>query len=207
MAAIAIIDYGMGNLRSVTKALMRVAPNQRVYVGADPDRIHKAERVIFPGVGAIRDCIGELQRLELVDAVREATRDKPFLGICLGLHALLEHSDENDGIAALGMLPGSVRRFSGESGLKVPHMGWNRVRQARAHPIWRGIDDNSWFYFVHSYYVPLMADDSVGVSEYGVTFTAVAARGNMVATQFHPEKSQHAGLTLLDNFVRWDGAG
>lgn len=210
MASIAVIDYGMGNLRSVAKALEHVS-NTRVEVTTDPNRLRLAERVVFPGQGAIRDCIGELQRLELLDVIQELVRSRPFLGICLGMQALLRHSEENGGTAALDIFPGEVRHFQralgAEAALKIPHMGWNQVWQTRAHPLWQGIPDGSRFYFVHSYYVaPAEPELTAGTTDYGITFTAALGRGNVFATQFHPEKSQHAGLTLLANFARWDGS-
>lgn len=210
MGTIAVIDYGMGNLRSVAKALEFVS-TARVEVTADPDVVRRADRVVFPGQGAIRDCISELQRLELTDAIRELIRTKPFLGICIGMQALMTHSEENEGVDALGVFAGEVRHFRSVLGdnarLKIPHMGWNRVRQTVPHPLWRGIEDGSRFYFVHSYFVaPEDPSLTTGTSDYGVSFTAALGRGNVFATQFHPEKSQRAGLSLLANFVRWDGA-
>ncbi|MDX1654262.1 MAG: imidazole glycerol phosphate synthase subunit HisH [Candidatus Competibacteraceae bacterium] len=209
MATIAVIDYGMGNLRSVAKALEHVAPAARVLVTQDPAVIAAAERVVFPGQGAIRDCMMELARLELVEPLRRAARDKPFLGLCLGPQALMEFSEENGGVAALGVLPGRVRAFgaltdSRGGRLKVPHMGWNRVHQTRAHPLWEGIAQDSRFYFVHSYYLdPQDPQLSAGTTDYGLTFTAVVARDNVFAVQFHPEKSSHTGLRLLANFTQW----
>ncbi len=213
MGSIAVVDYGMGNLRSVAKALEHVDVRGRVEVTQNAARIRRADRVVFPGQGAIRDCMGELRRLELDEAVREAARNKPFLGICMGMQALLEFSDENGGVECLGLLPGRVRHFRdgfAEAGVpapgKVPHMGWNAVRQTRTHPLWEGIADTTSFYFVHSYFVELLPDDlTVGEADYGVTFTAAVAQANIFAAQFHPEKSQQAGLALLANFSRWDG--
>jgi len=201
----------MGNLRSVSKALEHTSNGGRVEITADPDRIRRADRVVFPGVGAIRECMSELRRLELVDVILEVAKAKPFLGICLGMQALLGYSDENEGISALGAFPGRVASFLAALGeheeLKVPHMGWNRVHQDRSHPLWRGIADDSWFYFVHSYYAaPDDTSVTVGTCEYGIRFTAAVARANIFATQFHPEKSQRAGLELLANFSRWDGS-
>ena len=213
MSTLAVIDYGMGNLHSVAKAVEHVAGTGiNVQVTADADVILAAERVIFPGVGAIRDCISELQRLELDAVVRECAASKPMLGVCLGMQALLESSEENDGIECLGIFPGTVRRFAdgltddkGER-LKIPHMGWNEVFQIAKHPLWKNIVDGSRFYFVHSYYVePSTAEFVVGSTNYGGPFTSVIARDNVFAAQFHPEKSQHAGLQLLENFVHWDG--
>ncbi|MCP1673296.1 glutamine amidotransferase [Natronocella acetinitrilica] len=213
MATIAVIDYGMGNLRSVSKALEHVDDRSRVLVTHDADQILRADRVVFPGQGAIGDCMSELHRLELDQALLEVSRSKPFLGICLGMQALLEHSDENDGVAGLGLIAGQVRHFrDGFRGAgitapgKVPLMGWTRVDQVMPHPLWRGIDSGDWFYFVHSYYVELLDGVTAGRSRYGFDFTSVVARENIFATQFHPEKSQRAGLELLANFTRWDGS-
>lgn len=213
MSTIAVIDYGMGNLRSVAKALEHVDDRARVLITHEPEQVRRADRVVFPGQGAIRDCMAELQRLELDAAIREAAASKPLLGICMGMQALLEHSEENGGVDALGLVAGRVRHFRdgfAAAGVaapgKVPHMGWNAVQQAEPHAIWRGIPDNSHFYFVHSYFVELLANGlTIGCCQYGVPFTAAIARENIVATQFHPEKSQRAGLTLLANFTRWDG--
>ncbi len=208
MSDIAVIDYGMGNLRSVAKALETIAPQQSICVTADPQKIRAADRIVFPGVGAIRDCMAEVQRLDLLPVLTEVAQTKPFLGICLGMQALLEHSEENNGIAGIGLFAGNVRYFddAAKAGLKVPHMGWNQVRQSQNHPLWQDIDDNSRFYFVHSYYVaPSNPADIAGESNYPEAFAAALARDNVFAVQFHPEKSQHAGLQLLKNFVQWDG--
>lgn len=213
MASIAIIDYGMGNLHSIAKAVEHVAGDARVWVSADPDTIRRADRVIFPGVGAIRDCMAELHRLGLDDLLREVARDKPLLGVCLGMQALLDHSEENGGVDGLGLIPGLVRRFpegltDPASGvrLKIPHMGWNQVHQTAPHPLWKDIPDGSRFYFVHSYYAtPADPIHLAGRTEYGLGFAAAVARENLFAVQCHPEKSQHAGLQLLANFVRWNG--
>ena len=213
MASIAIIDYGMGNLHSIAKAVEHVAGDDRVWVSADPDTIRRADRVIFPGVGAIRDCMAELHRLGLDELLREVARDKPLLGVCLGMQALLDHSEENGGVDGLGLIPGQVRRFpegltDPASGvrLKIPHMGWNQVHRTAPHPLWKDIPDGSRFYFVHSYYAtPADPAHLVGRTEYGLGFAAAVARENLFAVQCHPEKSQHAGLQLLANFVRWNG--
>lgn len=209
MATIAIIDYGMGNLRSVAKALERVS-KARVELCADPHRLRQADRIVFPGQGAIRDCMQALQQQELAAVIVELAQTKPFLGICIGLQALLRQSAESGGVAGLGMYAGEVRHLQEllppGAALKIPHVGWNRVRQTQAHPLWRGIADDSRFYFVHSYYATLEdAALTAGVASYGSAFTAALAQGNVFATQFHPEKSQQAGLELLANFARWDG--
>jgi len=209
---IAVVDYGMGNLRSVAKALEHVAPDVRIEVTADAGAIAAADRVVFPGQGAMRDAMRELTDRGLVPVLHEAIAAKPFLGICLGLQALFEHSEEGD-CAGLGILPGRVRRFappasahSGGERFKVPHMGWNTVSQAVAHPLWRGIADDSRFYFVHSYFVePTDPGLAAGTSAYPARFCCAVAQGSLFATQFHPEKSQAAGLALLRNFVNWDG--
>ena len=206
---IAVIDYGMGNLRSVWQALKHVAGEESVVVTADPAEVAKAERVVFPGQGAMPDCMRELDTRGLRPAVLAAARDKPFLGICIGLQMLFEHSEEGN-VAGLGVFPGEVRRFpdvqmvtaEGQR-LKVPHMGWNEVQQ-KPHPLWRDIADGTRFYFVHSYCVePRDPAVVTGSSEYGVPFTCAVGRDNIFAVQFHPEKSARDGLQLLKNFVEW----
>ena len=212
MTDIAVIDYGMGNLRSVSQALEHVAPGKTVIVTSDPAQIAAAERVVFPGQGAMPDCMRELDARGLRSAVIAAAADKPFLGICIGLQLLFEHSEEGNA-DGLGILPGKVKRFAGQmrdtaSGkLKVPHMGWNQVyQQNHEHPLWHGIDSGERFYYVHSYYVePTESGLVAGVSEYPARFTSVVARDNIFAVQFHPEKSHNAGLKLLSNFVQWNG--
>ena len=212
MVDIAVVDYGMGNLRSVSKALEHVAPGKSVVVTSDPALIAAAERVVFPGQGAMPDCMRELDARGLRQAVIEAAASKPFLGICIGLQLLFEHSEEGDA-AGLGILPGKVKHFAAQdmhdtqgNKLKVPHMGWNQVYQTHTHPLWAGIDDGWRFYDVHSYYVdPVDTSLVAGCSEYPSRFTSCVARDNIFAVQFHPEKSQHDGLKLLSNFVQWDG--
>ena len=213
MTSIAIIDYGMGNLHSIAKALEHVAGRQRVQVTSQKQAILSAERVVFPGVGAIQDCMNELCTSGLDHVIREVAASRPLLGICLGLQALLDESDENDGTNCLGIIPGRVVRFptgqlDSSSGmrLKIPHMGWNQVFRRHGHSMWGDIADGSRFYFVHSYYaVPRSATDVAAVTPYGLDFCSVVARDNVFAVQFHPEKSQHAGLQLLENFVGWSG--
>ncbi len=211
MASVAVLDYGMGNLRSVAKALEHVAPKARVTLAADARAVAAADRVVFPGQGAMKGCMQALMRDELRAAVLRAARERPFLGICLGLQALYERSEKGGNVAGLGLLPGEVRLFAGAvdahgARLKVPHMGWNSVQQVRAHPLWEGIADDARFYFVHSYYADCAsAPETVGVTDYGPRFTSAAAYGNIFAVQFHPEKSQRAGLRLLQNFMAWDG--
>jgi glutamine amidotransferase len=210
MTSIAVIDYGMGNLRSVSKALEHVAPDARVQVTSDADVVRAAERVVFPGQGAMPGCMREMDARGLRPAVLEAAREKPFLGICIGLQMLFESSEEGN-TPGLGVLPGTVRRFQPEAmqdkdggKLKVPHMGWNQVMQAEPHALWRGIADANRYYFVHSYYVEAGNPELVGgYSVYGFPFTSAVAKDNIFAVQFHPEKSQSAGLALLANFVTW----
>lgn len=211
MSSVAVIDYGMGNLHSISKALQHANPQACVAVTSDPALMREADRVVFPGVGAIRDCMAALHRLGLVPVLGELAAAKPFLGICLGMQALLEESEENDGVPCLGLLPGRVRRFAeglkdadGQT-LKIPHMGWNRVHQANAHPLWEGIPQDSRFYFVHSYYAsPALPEHVAATADYPTPFAAALACGKLFAVQFHPEKSQAAGLRLLANFLQWN---
>jgi glutamine amidotransferase len=209
------VDYGMGNLRSVAQALRAAAPEADVQVVDRPEAIRAADRVVLPGQGAMPDCMGALGGSGLQDAVLEAAATKPMLGVCVGEQMLFERSREAragaDSTPALALMPGEVIRFELEgmtqpdgSRYKVPQMGWNRVRQAKPHPLWNGIPDNSWFYFVHSYYVHAQDPAHIaGETEYGVVFTSAVARDNIFATQFHPEKSAAMGLQLYRNFVHW----
>lgn len=212
MSSVAVVDYGMGNLHSIAKALLRVAPQAEIRITHDTGLIASADRVVFPGVGAIRDCMAALDQRGLCDTLRQAAAEKPFLGICLGMQALLDHSEENGGIDGLGILPGQVLRFPDDlrnasgNALKVPHMGWNQVHQRHSHPLWRGIAQDSRFYFVHSYYAqPADPDAVAATADYPTPFACALALGNLFAVQFHPEKSQQAGLRLLENFLGWDG--
>ena len=211
---IAVVDYGMGNLRSVEQALRHVAAevsdDAEVVLASTPDLIESADRVVFPGQGAMRDCMAELDARNLRQAVIDAAASKPFLGICIGLQMLFDHSEEGD-TAGLGILSGQVKRFAadlkGQDGLrlKVPHMGWNQVEQTKPHALWADIADKAFFYFVHSYHVvPADADIVVGQTDYGYPFTAAVARDNIFAIQCHPEKSARDGLQLLRNFVGWN---
>lgn len=211
MSSVAVIDYGMGNLHSIAKALQHADSDVDVRIVSDPKAILEADRVVFPGVGAIRDCMQALDSLGLVPVLREVSEHKPFLGICLGMQALLTDSEENDLTRCLDIFHGHVLRFSegltdhaGER-LKIPHMGWNEVAQ-QAHPLWQDIPQNSRFYFVHSYYVvPDESAVTIATAEYPDPFTCALARKNVFAVQFHPEKSQAVGLQLLKNFLHWDG--
>ncbi len=206
---IAIVDYGMGNLRSVQKALAHVAPGDAIEITGEPQAVRRADRVVFPGQGAMPDCMRRLSESGLGEAVAGAARAKPFLGLCIGQQMLFERSAEGD-TPGLALLPGRVRGFADsaatrEAGLKIPHMGWNEVWQAGPHPLWRGIADGARFYFVHSYYCePAQPDLTAGTTRYPNAFTSAIARDNIFATQFHPEKSSVAGLTLLSNFATWN---
>jgi imidazole glycerol-phosphate synthase subunit HisH len=210
MVDIAVIDYGMGNLRSVHHALGTVAPNASIVVTSDPAVVASAARVVFPGQGAMPDCMRELDARNLRSAVVDAAKNKPFLGICIGLQMLFEHSSEGD-VPCLGVLPGRVVRFAHDlhdkqgNRLKVPHMGWNQVHHGKDHAMWRDIAQDERFYFVHSYYV--QTDDATLVQaecDYPEPFVCAVARANLFAVQFHPEKSHTAGLQLLKNFVSWN---
>ncbi|THB67088.1 MAG: imidazole glycerol phosphate synthase subunit HisH [Gammaproteobacteria bacterium] len=211
MVKIAVIDYGMGNLRSVSKALEKVSPEAKVMITSDSAAIDSADKVVLPGVGAIKDCLAEIDRLSLREVILNAAANKPFLGICLGMQALLNSSEECGGRECLGVIPGQVVRFGAqlncdETGehLKVPHMGWNRVVHAQPHPLWNGIESDSRFYFVHSYHAQTdSAQHSFGKTTYGIGFSAAIGRENIFAVQFHPEKSQNNGLQLLENFINW----
>jgi imidazole glycerol-phosphate synthase subunit HisH len=211
-STVAVIDYGMGNLRSVSQAVMHAAQGSgvAVVVARRPEDVMAAERIVLPGQGAMRDCMRELRDCGLHDAVVEALRSKPALGVCIGMQMLLEHSEEQD-TPGLGVIPGRVRRFRLEgrtqpdgSRFKVPQMGWNRVYQAQPHALWQGVADGAWFYFVHSFFAePTHAQHRAGMTEYGAAFTSAVARDNIFATQFHPEKSAADGLMLYRNFLHW----
>jgi glutamine amidotransferase len=209
---IAVVDYGMGNLHSVAKALEHVSNGAEVAVTGDARTILEAGRVVFPGQGAAPDCMREIDARGLREVILRAAREQPFLGICMGLQVLFEHSEEGD-THCLGVFPGQVRRFprdgmvDGKGGrLKVPHMGWNNVRQTGPHPLWTGIEGAERFYFVHSYFVvPEQVELAAGYTEYPFEFVCACARDNIFAVQFHPEKSASAGLRLLSNFVSWNG--
>ncbi|NSL54393.1 imidazole glycerol phosphate synthase subunit HisH [Uliginosibacterium aquaticum] len=207
---IVVVDYGMGNLRSVAKAIEKVTPaSASVLISSEAAQIHAADRVVVPGQGAMHDCMREFMGRGLREAVHQAAQSKPFLGVCVGMQMLFDHSEEGDTLG-LGFIPGQVKRFadgmSGPDGLrlKVPHMGWNRVDPTRAHPLWAGIEPGARFYFVHSYYCqPDDGSASAATTDYGLRFTSAVAQANIFSVQFHPEKSAAAGLQLLSNFVNW----
>ena len=210
MSLIVVVDYGMGNLRSVQKALEHVADGHAIEVSSDPARLAQADRVVFPGQGAMRDCMREIDQRGLREALCTAAREKPFLGICIGLQLLFDHSEEGD-TPGLAILPGEVTRFDDArmrdaqgQRLKVPHMGWNQVQPTIDHPLWHGLPNGTRFYFVHSYVVaPARPDVIAGMSAYPDPFCCAVARDQLFAVQFHPEKSDRAGLALLSNFVHW----
>ncbi len=203
MTRIALLDYGMGNLHSAAKALEHVGAT--VDVTHDPKLIAQADKIVFPGVGAMRDCMAGMQEAGVDIAVKNAVFNKPVLAICVGMQALMQHSSENGGVDCLGILPGQVQRFPDVAGLKVPHMGWNQVQQTDpSHPLWQGIAQDSRFYFVHSYFVaPQDPSIAAATCDYGQRFVCSLSRDNLFAVQFHPEKSHTAGLQLLKNFVEW----
>ncbi len=216
MTHIAVIDYGMGNLHSVAKALEHVSVRSglqaKVSVTADPMILRDADRLVFPGVGAMRDCMAEIRHLCIDEILREQVREKPVLAICVGMQALMQHSEENNGVDCIGLFAGNVRRFPEHQKdancnvLKVPHMGWNRVRQVTPHPMWQHIPDNDYFYFVHSYFVdPHSPVEIMGQSDYPDPFCVALSHRNIFAVQFHPEKSQRNGLQLYENFLTWNG--
>ncbi|VAW72874.1 Imidazole glycerol phosphate synthase amidotransferase subunit [hydrothermal vent metagenome] len=212
MSQTVVVDYGMGNLRSVAKAIEHVASQQSVIISSKAEDIENADRVVFPGQGAARDCMRELSDRRLNQVVLTAAKEKPFLGICMGMQVLLDHSEENNGVDCLGLYKGNVRYFGeglkGEQGekLKIPHMGWNTLGQALDHPLWQGIKNNSRFYFVHSYYIePADKALQVATTQYGVEFVSAIAADKVFAVQCHPEKSAQDGLQLLKNFTQWNG--
>ena len=214
MSTVAVIDYGMGNLHSVAKALEKVGEGVEIKVTADADTILSADRVVLPGVGAMRDCMGEIVRLGLDKVIHKfVDSGKPLFGVCVGMQALLESSAENGGVECLGILPGHVEYFDDvlkdiktPEKLKIPHMGWNQVHRESEHPMWKDIAQDARFYFVHSYYAQPGSPELIAAStHYGFSFTSAVSKDNVFAVQFHPEKSQHAGLTLYANFLKWDG--
>ena len=203
---IAIIDYGIGNLRSVHNAVSFISPQTKSIVTSDPDVVAKADKVIFPGQGAMPDCILQLDKRGLKESVIEAASQKPFLGICLGLQMLFETSEEGNA-SGFGLLPGTVKRFqlNKNERIKIPHMGWNKVHLSNPHPMWNQIDSDSRFYFVHSFYAEVKNKSLVmATSSHGEIFTCAIAKDNIFAVQFHPEKSSKLGLQLLNNFISWN---
>ena len=210
---VAVIDYGMGNLHSIAKALKKASPTSNVIISAKPEEILAASHVVFPGVGAIRDCMHTLQQTGLDKTIKEVAQSKPLLGICIGMQALMQHSEENNGVDCLGILAGNAKKFthgaldSAGNTLKIPHMGWSQVKKTKENPLFRNIDENERFYFVHSYFViPTDTSMTIAETEYPDKYSCALQHNNIVAVQFHPEKSQHAGIQLLKNFLDWDGS-
>lgn len=210
MQRIAVIDYGMGNLHSVAKAIEHVAPEHEVVVTDDQSLIRSADKIVCPGQGAAADCMAAIRQHGLESLLKDALSAQPFLGICMGFQVLFDHSEENGGVDCLSVLPGQAKRFAqplltaNNERLKVPHMGWSQVAHARQHPLWHGIQDNARFYFAHSYYcVPSNSESVTGYCDYGSRIAVAVAQDNVFACQFHPEKSANDGLTLLRNFVQW----
>lgn len=212
MGTVAVIDYGMGNLHSIEKALKTASPDVNIIVTADKNVILSADHIVFPGVGAIRDCMSAIHKAGLDETIKQAAKDKPLLGICIGMQALLDHSNENGGVECLGIIPGNVIKFPSNSKdehnnkLKIPHMGWNEVNQKNTNPLFIDIAQKERFYFVHSYHAEKMDNGHISATtNYPNPFPCAIKWKNIVAVQFHPEKSQHAGLQLLKNFLNWDG--
>lgn len=207
---VAVIDYGMGNLRSVAKAAEHVAPNNtRIIVTHDPKVIESADAIIFPGQGAAKACMNALRETGMIHPIQSAVQEKPFLGICMGLQVLMSHSDENSGTPCLDIISGDVKHFELKKEnpeLKVPHMGWNQVQQIQEHALWHNIPQNSRFYFVHSYYVQPENDSLIiGTTAHGTSFPSALSHKNLFAIQAHPEKSAEHGLQLFQNFLQWNG--
>ena len=214
MSKIAIVDYGMGNLYSVAKAVEHVASaKDYIRITSDPKDIMSSDKVIFPGQGAARDCMSAIKKFEINSVIIDAANNKPFLGICMGMQVLMNKSEENDGTECLAFYEGNVEHFNNyisigtsDNEYKIPHMGWNSIEQQQKHPLWNDIPESSYFYFVHSYFVKCNEDSLIaGTTNYGVNFTSVIARENVFAMQCHPEKSANAGLQLLSNFINWNG--
>ena len=204
MSTIAIIDYGMSNLSSVAKATEYVAPNEKVIITSDPNEIDSSDKIIFPGQGAAKKCMQSIFNKNLDTVITKDSKEKPFLGICMGMQILMEHSDENEGTECLGILKGKVEKFQNKNNnkIKIPHMGWNKILKKNDHPIWSGIEDESYFYFVHSYFIiPEEENYTIGETDYGKKFCSVIANDNIIAIQGHPEKSSKVGLRFLKNFL------
>tara|TARA_B000000475_G_C15885581_1_gene402316 strand:+ start:36 stop:659 length:624 start_codon:yes stop_codon:yes gene_type:complete len=201
---IAIVDYGMSNLSSVVKAVEYVAPNQKVIISSNPKEIDNADKIIFPGQGAARKCINSIFDKNLDKVIKKISNEKPFLGICMGMQVLMDYSEENNGTDCLGLIKGKVKKFQStqKNQMKIPHMGWNKISKKNEHPIWNKIDNDSYFYFVHSYFIePEDKTNIIGETKYGDNFCSVIAKNNIIAIQGHPEKSSKAGLQFLKNFI------
>lgn len=204
MDTIAIIDYGMSNLSSVVKATEYVAPNEKVIISSDSNEINNADKIIFPGQGAAKKCMESIYDKNLAKVIKKSSQEKPFLGICMGMQVLMDHSDENSGTECLSIIEGKVEKFKSNKNnkIKIPHMGWNKITKKKDHPIWHKIDEQSYFYFVHSYFIkPYEKDYILGETNHGKDFCSVIAKDNIIAIQGHPEKSSSAGLQFLKNFI------
>ena len=204
MDTIAIIDYGMSNLSSVVKATEYVAPNQKIIISSDSNEINNADKIIFPGQGAAKKCMESIYNKNLAKVIKKSSQEKPFLGICMGMQVLMDHSDENNGTECLSIIEGKVEKFKSNKNnkIKIPHMGWNKITKKKDHPIWHKIDEQSYFYFVHSYFIkPSKEDYILGETNHGKDFCSVIAKDNIIAIQGHPEKSSSAGLQFLKNFI------
>ncbi|MBI66136.1 MAG: imidazole glycerol phosphate synthase subunit HisH [Candidatus Marinimicrobia bacterium] len=204
MQKIAVLDYGMGNLHSVAKALEKVSTNQKIFISKDIKKIQASSKIVIPGVGAIRDCMNSLVSLGMDDLIRKFSEEKPILGICVGMQLLLQGSEENNGTKCLGLLDGISEKLKSDRGIKVPHMGWNRVSQKLNHPMFKGISQDSFFYFVHSY-AALKSENQASITNHGQDFVSSICKENIFAVQFHPEKSQYEGLKIYKNFIFWEG--
>ena len=205
MKTIAIIDYGMSNLSSVVKAIEYIAPNEKVIVSSNAVEIDNSDKIIFPGQGAAKNCMKSIYEKKLEEVIKKNSKEKPFLGICMGMQVLMDFSDENNGTQCLSVIKGKVEKLKSQKNnkIKIPHMGWNKIIKKNDHPIWHNIKDGSFFYFVHSYYInPLEKSTIIGETEYGKIFSSVIAKNNIIAIQGHPEKSSDVGLQFLKNFIR-----
>ena len=204
MQKIAVLDYGMGNLHSVAKAIEKVSTNNRIFISNDLKEIQASNKLVIPGVGAIRDCMNSIAFQGMDDLIRRFSEEKPILGICVGMQLLLQGSEENGGTECLGLLDGFLEKLKPAKDIKVPHMGWNKVFQKRDHPMFNGISQNSFFYFVHSY-AALNSENKVSITSHGEDFVSSVYKDNIFAVQFHPEKSQQDGLRIYKNFISWEG--
>ena len=204
MQKIAVLDYGMGNLHSVAKAIEKVSTNQKIFISKDIKEIQASNKLVIPGVGAIRDCMNSLVSLGMDDMIKKYSEEKPILGICVGMQLLLQASEENYGTQCLGLIDGTVKKLEVSQGIKVPHMGWNKVSQKSNHPMFKGISQDTFFYFVHSY-AALNSENQASITNHGQDFVSSVFKENIFAVQFHPEKSQHDGLRIYKNFISWEG--
>ena len=204
MQKIAVLDYGMGNLHSVAKAIEKVSVNQKIFISKDIKEIQASNKLVIPGVGAIRDCMNSLVSLGMDDMIKKYSEEKPILGICVGMQLLLQASEENGGTQCLGLLDGTLKKLEVSQGIKVPHMGWNKVSQKSNHPMFKGISQDTFFYFVHSY-AALNSENQASITNHGQDFVSSVFKENIFAVQFHPEKSQHDGLRIYKNFISWEG--